>query len=243
MVKKFFSCYLVNRLDVFLFFLLFGCVSFMYAQVPNAQLSGTNAYFRGNYIEAGLSDRGTFGAPNGTRPSGYHNSRFSSLGFIANPANDGWVNYDGDYFIPGTPEEGFAIEINGTTYNNNTRGPIEEIPGSITSVNSSTSYCAEDAAEVIWEGSVGGIDVHRSYIVTENGLFIKMTTTLTNTSSTTLNNIFWMHNVDPDNNQGLSGNFDTTNSIEAQASGLLDKLAVVRALKILLGSLPTPMVL
>ena len=97
----------------FLCILIFsGTINTIISQVPNAQKVGSNAYFRGNYIEAGLSDRGTFGAPNGTRPSGYHSSRMSLLGFIANPAKDGWINYDGDYFIPGSPEEGFALEIN-----------------------------------------------------------------------------------------------------------------------------------
>ncbi|WP_440880724.1 Calx-beta domain-containing protein [Tenacibaculum sp. C7A-26P2] len=217
--------------NIFFIYILIslGVTNSIFSQIPNAQKAGANAYFRGNYIEAGLSDRGTFGAPNGTRPSGYHNSRMSLLGFIANPAKDGWINYDGDYFIPGSPEEGFALEINTIAYNNNTRDALKQIGGAITYVNSNISYCGENAAEVIWEGAIGGINIHRSYLLTENGLFIKMTTTLTNITSTDLTNIYWMHNVDPDNNQTLSGNYTTTNTIEAQSSSFLDKLAVVKA--------------
>ncbi len=227
--------YLINNITstvslLLLFLFTLGYTEKSYAQVPDAQMSGTDAYFRGNYLDAALSDRGTFGAPNSTRPSGYHDARTGTLlGFIANPSKDGWVNYDGDFFIPGTPEEGFGLEINNTAYNNNSSGSLEQIPGSITSVNASATYCNENAAEVIWEGTVGGLNVHRSYLVTENGLFIKMTTTLTNTSGSSLNNIYWCHNVDPDNNQTLTSTYATTNTIVGQASSVTDKLALVKA--------------
>ena len=47
---------------------------------------GSEAFARGNYVEIGIRDNGTFGASAGARPSGYHNPRKSLFGFIANPA-------------------------------------------------------------------------------------------------------------------------------------------------------------
>ena len=81
-------------------------------------------------------------------------------------------NYDGDFFIPGTPEEGFTIEIAGSNYSNNTSGSLQQIPGSIVSVNPTTTLCGENASEVYWSGDKNGIDIDRYYTVTENGTFV-----------------------------------------------------------------------
>jgi gliding motility-associated-like protein len=212
---------------VFLIFtILFS--QYNYAQVPDAQMSGTSALMRGNHTEVGISNKGTLGASYSVLPVGYHSNRITGLfGIISNPLKDGWVNYDGDFFMPGVPEEGFSIEINGVNYSNNTFGNFE-VPGSIVSITDASTVCGQNSATVIWVGNVGGIEITKAYEVSEFGLFLKVSTTLRNTTASVLPNVFFMRNIDPDNNQTINGSYETTNTIFYQASGPLDKTASVR---------------
>ncbi|MFO1006751.1 MAG: Ig-like domain-containing protein [Planctomycetaceae bacterium] len=196
---------------------------------PEATMVGLEAFFRGLLAEAGIRDNGTFGAE-GAPPSGFHGPRSNTglFGFISNPQNNNWAEFDGDFFTPGGPEEGFTLQFNGVNYSNNTSGAQEEIQGSVTGVSIGT-YGGSPSASVDWTGTVGDVRVDRHFTITENGLFILMQTTITNTGATTVNDVYWMHNVDPDNDQSLHGDYSTTNTIVNQASGPTDKLALVRA--------------
>ena len=172
----------------------------------DAQMVGPNAFARGSYTEIGLRPSGTFGAPRADTPVGYHDSRETLnnlFGYIANRERDGWVDYDGDYFTPGSPEEGFALEIDGVNYNNNTVG-LQEIPGNITSAGIESDPCSGELAVIRWSGVVDNIQIERKIFVTGFGLFIQMETTLTNLDVVPKDNVFWMHNVDPDNNQTIN---------------------------------------
>gem|GEM_PF-5351713 len=199
---------------------------------PNATMVGAEAYFRGSYVEAGIRDNGTFGASNASRPSGYNDSRSNTglLGIIASPTSSVWTIYDGDFVTSGPAEEGFTLQVNGTNYSNNTNGGLEQVAGSITGVSTGT-YHGSGAAFVDWSGTAGGLRVDRHFIIRDNSQFILMQTTVTNTAASTANNIYWMHNVDPDNDQALHGSSTTTNRIVNQASSASDPLAVVQAVQ------------
>ena len=186
--------------------------------------SSGDAYLRGKYVEGGIrSDYGVFGARNNSnRPIGYHSSRSNNdlYGFIANQAKNNWQTYNGDYFTPGTPEEGFTVTIGSNHYSNNNAGSTYQVPGSITGIaNNTVPFNGSTASTVDWEGSAGGIKVHHQYMITRNGLYIRMVTTLTNTSASTINDIYYLRNLDPDNNVSINGgNYVTTNTIVKQTS-------------------------
>ena len=185
--------------------------------------SSGDVFLRGKYIEGGIrSDYGVFGARNNsTRPIGYHSSRSNLYGFIANQAKNNWQTYNGDYFTPGTPEEGFTVTIGSSSYsNNNTSSTYQVTGGTITGIaNNTVPFNGSTASTVDWEGSVAGIKVHHQYMITRNGLYIRMVTTLTNTSASTINDIYYLRNLDPDNNVSINGgNYVTTNTIEKQTS-------------------------
>ena len=95
----------------FLFFLTFSQVQ---AQLE-AHLIDGDGWAKGDFIEIGINEKGVFGAKTNNKPPNFHDNRESDgnfkFGFIANPLADGWVDYDGDFFTPGVPEEGFTIEI------------------------------------------------------------------------------------------------------------------------------------
>ncbi len=189
-----------------------------------------HAYARGNYVEIGQNERGVFGASVANLPAGYHTNATRSpndkLGFISNPQQNNWASFDGDFFTPGGPEEGFGIKIDGTSYNNNNTSNLQQIPGAIASVDAGLRGGAF-TAEIDWAGSIGGIDVTRKSTITENGLFILMETTLTNNTVSDINNIYWMHNVDPDNDQTIHGIYRTNNTVVSQPSASDDRALVI----------------
>ncbi|NJR40061.1 MAG: DUF4347 domain-containing protein [Leptolyngbyaceae cyanobacterium CSU_1_4] len=198
--------------------------------IESVQVGG-EAYARGSFVQVGLRANGTFGASAAGLPTGWQPTRSGTglMGFIADSGKDGWATFDGDFFTPGTPEEGFTLEVGGTSYSNNTDGSLAEVVGSITGVTNGVTVLGSPAAEINWSGSVAGVKVDRTFTVAEDGLFILMKTTLTNISGSNITTpIYWMHNVDPDNNQSINGNFATTNTIVSQPNGSTD-LAQVTA--------------
>lgn len=180
------------------------------------QIVSSNAFLQGNYVEVGIGPCGTFGT-SVSAPSGYHQrGGFGNrLGFVADPAQDGWTvgspNYIGDYFLPGTPEEGFGMTINGISYNNNQLCGQSEIPGSIISYNSSANEVS-----AIWQGTIAGLTITSRTYVPVNSLYFITEVSVTNTSASSVNNVYFMRNVDPDQEQPLTGNFTTSNAIVYQ---------------------------
>src|SRR6185437_4993341 len=117
-------CYPLNYIVILL------SLQLLVALPSFAQLDSCNAFLKGAYIEVGINTNGAYGssidAPAGFHPKGGaptenvcgHNCPVlgEGLGFVADPDKDGWTvgtpyPYYGDYFLPGDPQEGWAIEI------------------------------------------------------------------------------------------------------------------------------------
>src|SRR5438105_3639439 len=97
---------------------LFAAFSLLFiAGSLSAQMTGGNVFLKGRYVEAGICADGDFGAS--TPPAGYHGHTGGGsplLGFVADPGMDGWTvgspnPYTGDFFTPGSPFEGWNIQI------------------------------------------------------------------------------------------------------------------------------------
>lgn len=185
----------------------------------STQLLSGNAFLKDSYVEAAVGPCGSF-ASTVTAPAGFHprgsgnSSSAGQLGFVADTSKNAWLNYVGDYFLPGTPEEGFGISINGTTYNNNLLCSTTDITGTITDVKANS---LEKSA--VWEGNIGGIAVKAKTYIPAGALYFVTKVTLTNTSAAPINNIYYMRNVDPDqgvNTPGSTGTSYTYNSIVYQ---------------------------
>lgn len=217
-----------KHLLVFIFCL---SINLTFAQLEAYEIDG-EGWAKGNLVEIGINAKGVYGAMASNKPATFHNNREvgnNLFGFIANPLNDGWIDYDGDFFSPGDPEEGFCIQIDGINYNNNNGILSSGIPGSVTSVNVISSDCYEDIAQISWEGNVNGLNIKRYYSITQDGLFIQMTTFIKNLSDVAKNNVYFMHNVDPDNNVTLSNRYETDMEIISQASSITDQTCLVTA--------------
>ena len=220
------------------YFLLIFLSFNTFAQLE-AHLKDGEGWIKGNYIEIGINKKGVFGAKTNNKPSTFHDNRENTnllFGFIANPQKDNWIDYDGDFFTPGSAEEGFVIEIDGINYSNNTFDFIDGIPGSIISSKKIESDCFDNLAQITWKGMVNDLQVKRLFSVTENGLFIQMITTITNTSDLEKRNVFFMNNVDPDNNVSLTGDYSTNLEIVSQ-SGPTNTISLVKATQNPLGDI------
>lgn len=214
---------LTNKRYTYLFVFLFFFFKFSYCQVE-AVIIDNEGWAKGNYIEIGIGRPGSFGARTENKPASFHENReylTNKFGFIANPQKDNWIDYDGDFFTPGIAEEGFTLEINGVNYSNNSnpRNVSFDIPGKVSSASTLLSSCYSDYSQLFWEGEIEKLQVKRFYNITSDGLFIKMSTIIYNASSETKRNLFFMHSVDPDNNQVILNPYEFNTDMEIISQG------------------------
>jgi Secretion system C-terminal sorting domain len=215
-------------------------VVFFFSFTANAQIVGSSAYIKGNFVEFGLNAIGGFeGATVDTSlafPSGYHprDSIFSLFGVYANPQMNSWAatGYDGDFYTPGSPENGWGFELVdslgiSTTRSNNCVGLID-IPGNISSY-----VVTATETKVVWNGnylnlsSGHDLDFQIEYLLNHNDLFYATTITVTNNSPQSFPEFYFYRNTDPDNNLELAGGFTTMDSIMAQPNPSSNKAGVV----------------
>lgn len=102
--------------------LLFVFALVLIANSSFAQIVGTNVFLQGAYLEIGEEGNGSFGA--NSSPTTYHSHTYvgspagGALAEVYDYGHDGWTvgtpPYMGDYTYPGTPFEGWEIQMNGT---------------------------------------------------------------------------------------------------------------------------------
>ncbi|MDC3336852.1 gliding motility-associated C-terminal domain-containing protein [Flavobacteriales bacterium] len=199
-----------------------------------SQIYGGEGYLIGTAAEVGLSGQWGYEGSDinlGQPPTPIHfrSNSFNLFGFVADPTFSGWVNFDGDFFTPGSPENGWGMEIGGSSgislHNNCSSGGINDIPGALSNYVNNAGCMSID-----WNGgtSASGVDVSVAitYSMKQNDLFYTTEVTITNDGATALDSIFYYRNVDPDNNVELSGSYQTTNTIVANPPSTCNKAHV-----------------
>lgn len=206
-----------------------------FSQQGSSQIVGGSAFLKGNFVEVAVSNCGTYGTST-PAPAGYHPNVGSTLGFVADPFKNGWTvpgpatfpNYMGDYFVPGSPEEGWGIQFAGGNYGNynlcNQTGPSGSVSGSITGYTTTASTIS-----ATWVGTVGSLRIEQTTTIYTDSLFILTCMDIRNIGTSTVNNVYYMRNVDPDNEQPWTGDFTTTNTIVYQQPMSPDFRALVKA--------------
>jgi len=183
-----------------------------------AQIVGANVFLKGNYVEVGINTCGAYGTPSAP-PAGYHPTE-GGLGFVADWESDGWGSgtpvYCGDYFVPGSPVEGWQLQIGPTWWTNTDQScGGSDIPGDV----SDYTY-AGGVYTGVWTGNLttGTTDLDITQITTlpEDALYFVTRILLCNNGADPLNNVYYKRNVDPDNDQPWSGDFTTDNVIVYQ---------------------------
>jgi gliding motility-associated-like protein len=215
-------------------------IIFFSVKIANAQMVGPNAYVNATNLEIGIDGGGGFEGCNTAvsppLPGMNYRSSTGFFGFVANPQLDGWATFDGDFFTPGTPENGWGMEIPGIIKaGNNCTGSLLQIPGAITDWSNIGSCYSVD-----WEGDLtSSTDLHFkvNYFMQETDLFYTTTVYITNNTSATIPELYYYRNLDPDNNVSISGDYTTQNTIVSQP-GTGCNLAHVSATSVLPSSQP-----
>ena len=191
---------------------------FSFNQV-NAQIVGVNSFIKGTSVEIGVDGLGGFEGTPVAPPLGFHprGGAGGKFGFVANPQINAWATFDGDFFTPGSPENGWGLQVGATELSNNCNSDLD-ISGAI----SNYSHVL-DCYNIDWAGSVTSgttvLGAKVNYFLQEFDLFYTTTIVLTNNSASTIPLMYYYRNVDPDNNQSIGASFTTTNKIEDQAGG------------------------
>lgn len=207
-------------------------------------------FLQGDYVELGIAPNGAFGTP-ANAPAGYHSrphpilsslynpvtgsyqARNMALGFVADPVKDGWDNgnpaYYGDYFMPGTVQEGYSIQVNGiksNAWSNNYSNALASgFTGPLTGSN--TSYTATATEQIAtWEGRMNTLDVRQTITLKKNKLYFTANILFKNTGTDTLRKVYYMRTLDPDNEVSITGNYYTHNKIAAQLPNMYNKTLV-----------------
>jgi len=206
-----------------------------------AQLAGGNLFLQGRYLETGCQPNGSFGSGMAAL-SGYHTRGTASgcgffganLAFTCDFTLDGWTTgtpaYMGDYTLPGSPWEGWAVEVNGQngyayettcsfTGSGTLSGSFASYSG-ITRALSSTWSSRGFRAAGIWNGtfvsSSGTLAITKEYRIDTEASAVVVTAKFTNQGTSTMNNVFYLRSCDPDNSVAWGGSFSTINTIDYQ---------------------------
>jgi hypothetical protein len=220
----------MKKLNLNFFFVFFA----LFSQKQFAQIVGNDAYIKGNHAEIGIRGQGGFeGVDIGVSPppAGSHPRSSTNLfGFVANPQVNGWSTFDGDFFTPGSPENGWGFEIGDTgpiNRNNNCSGPQIDLPGMITSYSNIGSCIS-----VTWEAhATSGTDLNFTinYAMSVDDLYYITTVSVKNNTSATIPLMYYYKNFDPDNNEELFFDFTTQNTVVNQPYNDSCKIAHVSA--------------
>ncbi len=221
-----------------------------------AQMIGDQVFLQGKWVEAGIAPNGSMGS---TRlvPSGFHTrcpinfnmydpglsaftgASYARLMMTYDAQHDGWSSgtppFFGDYSFPGTPYEGWGIQINGSHseahceyYNGTTTTGFAGAAG-LTGTNVSYSISA-GLMTTVWQGTAGpsgALQIIQIATLDTLASWVKFRVKLKNTGSTPLTNIYYCRETDPDNDEAIpfgsygsfgtcGGSFTTVNTIDHQ---------------------------
>jgi gliding motility-associated-like protein len=188
--------------------------------------TGGDAFLKGKYVEVGICPMGAYGSV-GNVPSGggYHprpGGFGSTLGFVADPDMDGWTTgspaYIGDYFLPGSPQEGWDIQIDGDRmggWRGTTTTTTSSVPGAAPAdlPGSNTEYdTLGPKIYAVWSGTATDydLDIRITTSLDTNKVYFIGQVVLKNNGPVDLHNIYFNRTVDPDNEAAMVGCYDYT---------------------------------
>jgi hypothetical protein len=196
-------------------------------------VSSGNLFLGGNFIELGISRVGNFGT-SVSKPAGFFGTSSSQIGMS--------VDYDGfncgknfpiDFFLPGSPEERFAV---GAKFTGDTTAmtmgvsDLANVTGSnivgdknamitrttITNLSTGTTLRAKVVTNFVRTGNTSLMKVTQDISFEEDAMFFSNVVTIENTSSTEFSSTRYMRSFDPDNTVFQGGSFETENTVVAQ---------------------------
>lgn len=191
-----------------------------------AQMVGTNVFLKGQFLEVGINNNGSFGAcsSSGTIPTGYHAATGAALASVYDIGHDGWTTgtppFLGDYTYPGSPFEGWEIQVGGGRVQafQNCPGTMTTSVGGLTVTGSNTGYTnTGGSAKAYWAGSAmgGQLLINKETRIDSTASNVLVSVTLRNTGSTPVPDVYYFRSCDPDISS--TGGSSTLNRIIYQA--------------------------
>src|ERR1035437_1925493 len=196
-----------------------------------AQIVGVNVFMQGQWLEIGELPNGAFGPR--TSPAGYHAHNCcgtipafttgAGLDMSYDWGHDGWnvgapTAFMGPYGLPGYPQEGWAMQVNGiqTQAYCTGGGPFSGpgISGSITGYAHTPGIMTGT-----WSGLDNGLTVVQDTRVDTMASWVVVTATFTNSTGAAIPGVYYMRTLDPDNAAywaSTSGGYTTVNTIVHQ---------------------------
>ena len=193
------------------------------AHFVSAQIIGRDAYLIGDNLNIAIHGiKGNEGAQSMDSFHERDDGRDVSCGLVADVDDTDWDISEmyGDYFSVGTPENGFGILMNGLDYSNNYN--LNQIDSAALTSYSNGGNCIN----VCWQGEVEGLAIKVNYQLKKDALYYKTTVKLINTTAEDLVDLYYYRSFDPDNNQVMTGDFKTTNTIVSQPDSACQKALV-----------------
>jgi hypothetical protein len=152
----------------------------------------------GDYIQLGVDNNGTLGS--GSTPPGFGYDPTGTGSFTSG------TTYD--WFIPGSPWQGFTVSGNGSSYSNINGGSIGITGGSVSDTSGTT---AKDLS-LLWSGAVTGFaDITSSLAYDISDTFIQINTSIT--AQTNIIDGEYGFFFDPDWFSSSCGDYSTTNTV------------------------------
>ena len=221
---------------------LTGSLLLLVANYSQAQLDSCNVFLKGSHIEVGINTNGAYGSSTAAPPgyitapaAGIQNictpsikaCATGNLGFIADPDKDGWTvgtpPFFGDYFLPGSPQEGWAVQINGVmveAYNGLDvcgGGGVQFKPAGKLNGKNIAYDSAGNKYMGIWQGKMDSVIITQTTVLDTSKVFFTTFISMVNTGKVARHNVYYLRTVDPDNDvDEPGGGFVTDNKIEYQ---------------------------
>jgi len=204
-----------------------------------AQLIGTNIWLQGAYLEIGMNNNGSFGAT--TPPATYHPCYpgpapgGTYLAEVYDQGHDGWAvgvpTFRGDYTYPGSPFEGWELQVNGLR--NQAFVPAGYAgTGSLT--GGLTTYTNTGGSAIgNWVGTAAGgtLQVLQETRIDTFASAVVVTTKFKNTTAAPIPGVYYLRSCDPDDDEAHGGSFPinyfvTYNKIVHQNEDLSHRVCV-----------------
>lgn len=206
-------------------------------ELPGARSASNSAgdvFLGGNYIELGISKGGSFGTS--TLPTDnwtsaaktaqafhanpYNNSAASSsaLGMVVD--NDGWNvgngPTNGDFFLPGTPEERWVLtyNINGSRYDYIIADKVNYKKGTWKYAPYTMNTSSGDQLSALVTGVTSqNVKIEMTYSFGVNDRAYLTDVVITNNGTKDISEVYFCRSFDPDQDYDLRGTYNTNNKV------------------------------
>lgn len=190
-----------------------------------------DVFLGGKYIELGVNKFGYFGtssiAPTGFHPLANYGNR---LGMQVD--GDGFDNGNppttGDFFLPGSPFEGFVVSYKNEAGQVTTQMNANAFGTQITTISTEDTSSEEElSAQTTATTTDGKLELKQTVSFRPADKFIKLMILYKNISEETLYDARYMRKVDPDQDLDLKGTYETLNSVPNNPSEINNKAIVI----------------